>query len=149
MPGITDKITWLLADRGLKRRTLADALGVTPQTVSDILNGRSQITVAHLRRLVEFFGLRADYWLDDSRLEPTRFDDRISGLQRKVAELADGWVLRCEDPAPILRRLLTFASERQAEYEQRFGRITADERRLLGSPPEGEGRVGRVQREDG
>lgn len=67
---IHEKITALLGQRHLRKRDLAKALGVSPQTATDICKGRSAITLPHLRNLVAFFGLRPDFWLDDDKLLP-------------------------------------------------------------------------------
>jgi plasmid maintenance system antidote protein VapI len=71
---IHEKISALLEQRRLKKRDLARALGVSPQTATDICKGRSAITLPHLRNLVAFFELRADFWLDEYRLVPGELD---------------------------------------------------------------------------
>ena len=75
MVTIAEKINAVLAERGLLKRDLARALGISPQTATDICKGRSAVTLPHLRSLVRFFGLRPDFWLDDSRLEPGAADE--------------------------------------------------------------------------
>ena len=74
MVAIHEKIVAQLEQRKLKKRDLARALSVSPQTATDICKGRSAITLPHLRNLVNYFGLRADFWLDDQRLMPEASD---------------------------------------------------------------------------
>ena len=74
MVTIADKINAMLAERGLLKRDLARALGVSPQTATDICKGRSAVTLRHLRNLVRLFELRADYWIDETRIEPDPAD---------------------------------------------------------------------------
>ena len=71
---IHEKITALLEQRRLKKRDLARALNVSPQTATDICKGRSAITLPHLRNLITFFEVRAEFWLDDERLVPEDVD---------------------------------------------------------------------------
>lgn len=149
MVAIHQKINHLLAQRGLRQRELAAALGISPQTATDLCKGRSQVTLAHLRRLIEFFGLRCDYWLDDTRLEPVAADQMVPALSRKLQELADTWLLHCDEPARLVVRLLAFATEHQQQYIEQFGALGPDEKRLLGFTSPGEGRVGRIRREPG
>ena len=98
MVSIPDKINALLAERGLLKRDLARALKVSPQTATDICKGRSAVTVPHLRKLIVFFGLRADFWLDEERLRPTAADELIPQLSDKIHALAETGLLYAEDP---------------------------------------------------
>lgn len=134
MVTLAEKINRLLADRGLMKRDLARALGVSPQTATDICKGRSSVTLPHLRRLIHFFGLRADFWLDDDRMSPTDADELIPQLSEKIHALGTTGVLHAEDPGELIRRLISFASHHKEEYAKSFGAPTPEERRLLGIP---------------
>jgi plasmid maintenance system antidote protein VapI len=134
MVTLAEKINRLLADRGLMKRDLARALGVSPQTATDICKGRSSVTLPHLRRLIQFFGLRADFWLDDDRMSPTDADELIPNLSEKIHALSSTGVLQAEDPAELIRRLVSFASRHKDEYARTYGAPSPEERRLLGVP---------------
>jgi transcriptional regulator with XRE-family HTH domain len=142
---LADKINRLLDDRGLLRRDLARALAVSPSTATDICKGRSAVTVRHLRRLVQFFGLRADYWLDDSRLEPSAFDDLVPALHEKLHAIARTGILDAEDPAGLLLRLLEFARRHGERFVVAFGEPTPEERHILSLPALPRGDVGRIE----
>ena len=144
MVSIPDKINRLLAERGLMKRDLARALEVSPQTATDICKGRSAVTVAHLRRLITFFGLRADYWLDESRDKPTASDEVVQHLNEKVNKLSETGLMYVEDSAGFVRKLLRFVTDRRAEFIEQFGPPSSEERRLLGLPVHGQGTVGRI-----
>jgi hypothetical protein len=117
---------------------------VSPQTATDICKGRSAITVPHLRNLIRFFGLRADFWLDDERERPTSADELIPQLSDKIQRLAAAGLLHAEDPAAFFSRLLELAQDHRAAYLEKFGPPLPEERRLLGLPTPGQGNVGRI-----
>lgn len=145
MVTIAEKINTVLAQRGMLKRDLARALDIAPQTATDICKGRSAVTLKHLRRLVEVFGLRADWWLDEQRQEPDAMDEVVPGLEAKLRGLQALGILRVDDPARLVRRLLELAQEHRAEYVRRFGEPPADEGELLGMPRGSErGSVGRI-----
>ena len=144
MVPISEKISKLLEQRGLMKRDLARALGVSPQTATDICKGRSAVTIQHLRKLVEFFGLRADFWLDESRATPTISDNLFGDLSDKVHHLARTGLFYAEDPSGLYERLRQFAMENQETFRERFGEPTGEERRILGMPDTGMGIVGRI-----
>lgn len=133
---IHEKISALLEQRRLKKRDLARALGVSPQTATDICKGRSAITLPHLRNLVTFFELRADFWLDDQRLLPGAGDECVS------PGMPPGWP-QVQDPELLARRLRTFLQRYRAEFLAQFPDLTVEERRALGFAVEA-GSVGRV-----
>lgn len=144
MDSMALKINSLLRQRGLLKRDLARALGVSPQTATDICKGRSSVTVPHLQRLVEFFGLRADFWLDPDRLHPTSADEASAEATAKVSELFQAGILDAEDPAGLFQRLLVLARNHRDEYLDLHGEAPPEERRLLGMPSSTQGRVGRI-----
>ena len=125
---IHEKIAALLEQTRLKKRDLARALGVSPQTATDICKGRSAITLPHLRNLVALFELRADFWLDDSRLLPDESD-------RTKAVDAAGATSR---PAPVdtaerlIQRLRSFAQHHRSAFLHAHPDLTVAEQRWLG-----------------
>lgn len=144
MVPISEKISKLLEQRGLMKRDLARALGVSPQTATDICKGRSAVTIQHLRKLVEFFGLRADFWLEDTRVTPTVADNLFGDLNDKVHDLARTGLFFAEDPAGMFERLRQFAVENREAFLERFGQPMGEEGRILGLPESGMGMVGRI-----
>ena len=139
---IHEKITALLEQRRLKKRDLARALGVSPQTATDICKGRSAITLPHLRNLVTFFEVRPDFWLDDDRLIPEDMDRLAS---RGAAEaLSRAGLTQLPDPDAMLRRLRTFVQRHRAEFLAAFPELSTAERRLLGLAETQPGTVGQI-----
>ncbi|MFN3242429.1 MAG: transcriptional regulator [Planctomycetota bacterium] len=136
---IHEKITALLEQRRLKKRDLARALGVSPQTATDICKGRSAITLPHLRNLVSFFEIRAEFWLDDDRLTPEDVD-QVARKGTADAIQRTG-LLAAEDPPRLVERLRTFVQSQREAFEARFPDLTAAERGVLGL---GDGAVGQV-----
>lgn len=139
-----EKIEHALSQRGLLKRDLARALGVSPQTATDICKGRSAVTLPHLRRLVAYFSLRADYWLDDARLAPTASDEVCAAHAVAGEGLfgSDGRGLT--DPARFCQALLTFARTKRTEFIGQFPDPDDQERALLGLAQPNSGRVGHV-----
>ncbi|MCR9246201.1 MAG: helix-turn-helix domain-containing protein [bacterium] len=134
---IHEKITALLEQRRLKKRDLARALGVSPQTATDICKGRSAITLPHLRNLVAFFEVRADFWLDDERLlpEPT---DRVGGI-RAAEAIAQGGLNQVSDPDKLLLLLRSFVQRHRDEFVTANPDLEPAARRFLGlTEPEGD-----------
>lgn len=129
---IHEKITALLEQRRLKKRDLARALSVSPQTATDICKGRSAITLPHLRNLISFFDVRADFWLDDEKLSPTEIDRP----QRRAAadQLVEAGMLTIEDPAHLMASVRTFIQQNQDQFLAATPDVTASERLLLGLP---------------
>jgi len=147
---IHEKITALLEQRRLKKRDLARALGVSPQTATDICKGRSAITLPHLRNLVAFFELRADFWLDDDRLVPGDGDnvgDRFAahaGERPAMGALDRAGLGALDDPERLLRRLRLFVQRHRAEFLSAFPDLSVQERRLLGLTDAEPGVVGQI-----
>jgi plasmid maintenance system antidote protein VapI len=139
---IHEKIAALLEQRRLKKRDLARALGVSPQTATDICKGRSAITLPHLRNLITFFEVRAEFWLDDERLVPAELD-RLA--QRGAAVALDRTGLpQLEDPERLMQRLRTFVQRHRTEFLAAFPDLSLAERRLLGLADAASGSVGLV-----
>lgn len=142
---IHEKISALLEQTRLKKRDLARALGVSPQTATDICKGRSAITLPHLRNLVALFDLRADFWLDDTRLLPAETDRTTSlGLggapptRSSPVDNAEG----------LRQRLCAFVQLHRAEFLAAYPDLSVAERRWLGlleeAPGPAKGTIGRI-----
>jgi transcriptional regulator with XRE-family HTH domain len=146
MVSIHEKITALLEQRHLKKRDLAKALGVSPQTATDICKGRSAITLPHLQNLVAFFELRADFWLDTARLLPEQ-DDRAIGGVGKVDALARAGLLQVDDVERLIARIRAFVKDNRSAFLAKNPDLSADEKRVLGLGEPTQGVVGRVAAE--
>ena len=139
---IHEKITALLEQRRLKKRDLARALGVSPQTATDICKGRSAITLPHLRNLISFFEVRAEFWLEDERLAPIEIDQ----LTRKGAAeaITRSGLLDIEDPERLMTRLGGFVQQRRDDFLAAHPDLSANEQRLLGLMDVDAGVVGKI-----
>jgi transcriptional regulator with XRE-family HTH domain len=144
MPPLHEKIDRLLTQRGLLKRDLARALSVSPQTATDICKGRSAVTLSHLRKLVSFFRLSADYWIDDTRSEPTEADETGSERAQKIRALARIGLLDAPDPAALFERMRDFIIAHREEYMRQPAPLSVEERRILGLAGSAQGRMGRV-----
>jgi transcriptional regulator with XRE-family HTH domain len=134
---IHEKITALLEQRRLKKRDLARALGVSPQTATDICKGRSAVTLPHLRNLVAFFEANADYWLDDERRLPDELD--APRLRRRFEALARFGLTRVGDPERLLTRVRAFVHQHRREFAAAFPDLTPEERAVIGLVDAGTG----------
>lgn len=144
MAHIHEKIVALLEQRQLKKRDLARALKVSPQTATDICKGRSAITLPHLRNLVSYFGLRADYWLDDQKLMPEDGDATQGGSAPRTVTPGLSDPFRIADPDAFLRRIRALVAEHRQNYLAQHPDLPPDERTLLGLAESGPGMVGRI-----
>ncbi|MEQ1632559.1 MAG: helix-turn-helix domain-containing protein [Planctomycetota bacterium] len=141
MVSIHEKIVAQLEHRKLKKRDLARALSVSPQTATDICKGRSAITLPHLRNLVAYFSLRADFWLDDTKLLPEPSDRVAAGAVPSTPTIpGNGHV---PDPGRLMQRLRTLVAEHKKDFTARNPDLTEAERQLLGLE-EGPGAIGRI-----
>lgn len=127
---IHEKISALLEQRRLKKRDLAKALGVSPQTATDICKGRSAITLPHFRNLVAFFEVRADFWLDDNRLVPESWER--THRQGAHDAIARAGLYQVADPEQLLRRVRTFVQKHRSEFLAACPDLSVEERRFLG-----------------
>ncbi len=57
---ITQNLKYEIETCGKKKKDIADAMGVTPGTISQYLSGSTQPTLANLSRLCSFIGCSAD-----------------------------------------------------------------------------------------
>jgi len=139
---IHEKITALLEQRRLKKRDLARALGVSPQTATDICKGRSAITLPHLRNLISFFEVRAEFWLDDDRLTPIEIDQLA---RRGAAEaITRSGMLEIEDPERLVKRISGFLQTKRDDFLAAHPDLTPSEQRLLGLSDAESGMVGKI-----
>lgn len=142
MTAIHEKIVAQLEQRKLKKRDLARALEVSPQTATDICKGRSAITLPHLRNLVRYFGLRADFWLDDQKLLPDAADKVAAPTGAEpVARPGLG---QLADPTRFLQRVRSLVAEHRREFVARNPDLTEVERTILGLSDAPNGSLGRV-----
>ncbi|MBZ0149936.1 MAG: helix-turn-helix domain-containing protein [Planctomycetes bacterium] len=139
---IHEKITALLEQRRLKKRDLARALGISPQTATDICKGRSAITLPHLRNLVAFFEVRAEFWLDEAGLLPDELDHL--GNRNAGAAIARTGLLHVEDPERLLRRIRGFVLRHRTDFLSAFPDLTPAERHVLGLSTPEQGNTGRI-----
>jgi addiction module HigA family antidote len=56
-----------IPDHGLSVAALADALGVSRQTVNELLRGRRAVSPAMALRLARLFGNSPEFWLNAQR----------------------------------------------------------------------------------
>ena len=140
---IHEKIVALLEQRRLKKRDLARALGVSPQTATDICKGRSAITLPHLRNLVSYFELRADFWIEDQKLLPDP-TDRTQASGNQGDALARSGLLQVADVDRFLERLRSFLTEHKSAMQARFPDLSTEEKRVLGFAEPASGIVGQV-----
>lgn len=143
MVQIHEKIVAQLEQRRLKKRDLARALGVSPQTATDICKGRSAITLPHLRNLVAYFELRADFWIDDQKLLPDA-SDRVQPAGHHGETIARSGLLQVADLERFLARVRQLVGEHLREFHTRNPDLSAEERRVLGLAEPNAGSVGRV-----
>ena len=61
-----NKITKLIAEKGLTQKYIALELGVSCPTVSEWCTGKKQPSKRHMTRLAEMLGVTNDYLLDSS-----------------------------------------------------------------------------------
>jgi plasmid maintenance system antidote protein VapI len=144
MVAIHEKIVAQLEQRKLKKRDLARALSVSPQTATDICKGRSAITLPHLRNLVAYFGLRADFWLDEQKLLPDA-NDKVGAAPTSTAatttgngeELTRSGLTRIKDPVRFVQRVRAIVGDHKREFVTRNPDLHETERQLLGLPENG------------
>ena len=85
---------------GLSQSALAEALGVTPMRVSQIVRGQRAITADTALRLARYFGTRPGWWLDLQ----THFDLETAGdeLEARIARTVKPCKLRpASEPVPV------------------------------------------------
>jgi plasmid maintenance system antidote protein VapI len=128
---IHQKIQRLLKDRKLKKKDLAAHLGIAPQTMTDICKGRSAVTLNHLRGLVSFFCIRADYWIDESREHPGAFDLTSMVSDEDIRSFEDLGVLDAPAWERTLYKVRSFLKRHSGVWEEENGSFTPEEARIL------------------
>jgi addiction module HigA family antidote len=75
---------------GLSQNRLSKALGVSPMTISEIVNGKRSITSEVALRLGHYFGMAPQFWLNlQARYDLEKAEDAIgSRLRLEVRPLA-------------------------------------------------------------
>ena len=129
---IHEKVSRLLRERGFKNKELAAALGVSTQVLQQLLDGEIPFDLHHLKGLVEFFGIKADYWIDDSRGDPQAEDvvDRPKGDTTRVLENLGIHVSPAE--LSFREKVRKFLLDHPEEWTALFGPLTREEMELLG-----------------
>lgn len=75
----------LLLPLGLSATALAEAIGVTPARVSEILRGRRGITADTALRLARYFGTDAQSWLNlQARYDLETASDALAADLRRI-----------------------------------------------------------------
>ena len=75
----------------LSQRTLADALGVNPRRISEIVNGKRSVTADTALRLARFFDVTPGFWLGlQKQYDLDMAEDALEGrLEREVKTKED------------------------------------------------------------
>ena len=75
----------------LSQRTLADALGVNPRRISEIVNGKRSVTADTALRLARFFDVTPGFWLGlQKQYDLDVAEDALEGrLEREVRTKED------------------------------------------------------------
>ncbi len=131
---IHEKIQHLLRKRKIRKKDLASHLGIAPQTMTDICQGRSSVTLKHLRGLVSFFGIRADYWIDDFRLEPEPRDYFKVLPDEDLQQMEALGIIGSPNWKSTLARVQYFIGMNRELWESHFGKVSVEDSRLLGLP---------------
>ncbi|MFQ5504101.1 MAG: hypothetical protein ACE5F1_04785 [Planctomycetota bacterium] len=129
---IHEKIQRLLRLHNKRKKDLALHLQSAPQTMTDICKGRSAVTLRHLRGLMSFFGLRADYWLDDGREEPDEVDHLHVLSNEELRQFKDVLRLGPRSWNSTLRKLRSFIAKNRSLWNRQVGQLGPKESKLLG-----------------
>lgn len=62
MPKTIKEIKKRLQDRNLRQKDLAEALGISPSAVSQMMNGTATISRQHMNGFVKILGENAEFW---------------------------------------------------------------------------------------
>ena len=129
---IHEKVSRLLRERGFKKKELASALGVSPQALQQLLDGTVPFDLRHLKGLVSFFGIKADYWIDDSRMDPRPEDvvERSKGDAPGTLKKLGIHVNPTE--REFTEKVRRFIQEHPEEWTALFGPLTREEMEILG-----------------
>lgn len=132
---IHQKIQRLLKERKQRKKDLAAFLGIAPQTMTDICKGRSAVTLQHLRGIMRYFRIRADFWLDDSRKNPGTLDqyELVSDSELRQFEQLD--IRNVAALSKTLSALRQFILKDRAAWDLQFGGLDKDVAGTLGIRP--------------
>ena len=84
---------------------------------------------------MNYFGLRADFWLDDQKLLPEP-SDRVGATGENDALTKSG-LTKLLDPVRFVQRLRAIVGEHKREFTTRNPDLNDAERQLLGLPENG------------
>ena len=59
-----EMLRFLIEDRGLQQKDLVPVFG-TKSITSEVVNGKRKLTIEHIRRLSQFFGMPAGVFIDE------------------------------------------------------------------------------------
>lgn len=75
-------ISYLRKKKGLKQAEIAEKVGISPATWSDYERGKTQPNFDVLRKISEFFKVRADDLISDRSIDAHLFDFRFDGKKQ-------------------------------------------------------------------
>jgi addiction module HigA family antidote len=80
----------LMKPHGLSQNRLSKALGISPMTINEIVNGKRSITAEVALRLGHYFGMAPQFWLNlQARYDLEKAEDAIGKrLRQEVRPLA-------------------------------------------------------------
>lgn len=64
--GTIDKILLLMQNDNIEQKTLAEAIGVRKQAITEWKNGTTKSYLKYINKIADFFGVSVDYLLNDS-----------------------------------------------------------------------------------
>ncbi len=129
---IHEKVSRLLQERGFKKKELAAALGVSGQVMDRLLEGEIPFDLNHLKGLVDFFGIKADYWIDDSRKEP-RSEDVVERSKAEATEALEKLGVHLgTGNRQFTEKVRKFIQQHPEEWTALFGPLTREEMEILG-----------------
>ena len=75
--GTIDKILLLMKNNNIAQKTLAEAIGVRKQTISDWKSGKTKSYMRYINKIADFFNVSVDYLLDKT-------DDESPSAQKTI-----------------------------------------------------------------
>ncbi|MBR2924243.1 MAG: helix-turn-helix transcriptional regulator [Clostridia bacterium] len=83
----------LMKEKGISQQTLAEAVGVARQTISQYMDGKAQPTIDKFSLIADFFDVSADYLLGKTPVEEINIEkkaiSKATGLNRKSLQLLE------------------------------------------------------------
>lgn len=129
---IHHKIQRLLKERKQRKKDLAAFLGIAPQTMTDICKGRSAVTLQHLRGIIRYFRIRADFWLDDSREHPETLDQYELVSDSELRQFEQLEIPSIAALSQTLAATRQFVLKHRKAWEQQFDGLDSGVARTLG-----------------